>query len=78
MVASPGGLIFQAQARAAAREDEHTGGICGSNKLAEDRGQGYGHDMLVYPYNEGGEFWTGPEFGCVHHEMVQLGGADAD
>ena len=23
---------------------------------------------LVYSYPEGGEFLTGPDFGCVHHE----------
>jgi hypothetical protein len=44
------------------------GGICRSSKLDEDQGQGHGADMLVYRYSEGGQFWTGPEFGCVHHE----------
>lgn len=44
------------------------GGICKSSKLVEDQGQGHGADMLVYRYSEGGEFWTGPGFGCVHHE----------
>jgi len=23
-------------------------------------------DHLVYSYNEGGGFWVGPKFGCVH------------
>lgn len=23
-------------------------------------------DHLVYSYNEGGSFWVGPQFGCVH------------
>ena len=50
-----------------APDDERLGGICGSDKLTEDYGQGHGADMLVYPYSEGGEFWTGPEFGCVNH-----------
>ena len=46
--------------------DENAGGICGSLKLTEDLGR-HGADMLVYSYPEGGEFWTGPDFGCVHH-----------
>ena len=25
-------------------------------------------DMLIYSYEEGGYFWVGEEFGCVHHE----------
>jgi hypothetical protein len=24
-------------------------------------------DSLCYPYTEGGVFYTGPDFGCVHH-----------
>ena len=48
-------------------EDKRSGGICGNEKLTEYGGQGHGVDMLLYPYNEGGEFWTGPEFGCVNH-----------
>ena len=43
-----------------------SGGICTSEKLTEDFG--YEADNLVYSYNEGGSFWTGPEFGCVHHK----------
>ena len=29
---------------------------------------------VVYSYNEGGSFWVGPEFGCIHWEKspVQL------
>lgn len=26
-----------------------------------------GTDLMIYSYNEGGEFSTGPDFGCVHH-----------
>lgn len=51
-------------------EDKRAGGICGSAKLVEDIGQGHGADMLVYPYNEGGDFWTGPDFGCVNHKQA--------
>jgi hypothetical protein len=25
-------------------------------------------DMLLYSYDEGGSFFVGEEFGCVHHE----------
>ena len=25
-------------------------------------------DHLVYDYYEGGDFWVGENFGCVHHE----------
>lgn len=53
-----------------APEDERSGGLCGSEKLTEDYGLGHGADMLVYPFMEGGDFWTGPQFGCVHHEAA--------
>jgi hypothetical protein len=26
--------------------------------------------MLIYEYSEGGVFWTGPDFGCVHHQSA--------
>jgi hypothetical protein len=26
------------------------------------------HDLLIYTYDEGGGFWVGPDFGCVHWE----------
>jgi hypothetical protein len=40
--------------------------VCGCLKLQEDF---HGHEMdsLCYPYIEGGAFYTGPDFGCVHH-----------
>ena len=31
----------------------------------------YTADRMVYSYDEGGDFWTGPEFGCVHHQEKQ-------
>jgi hypothetical protein len=53
-----------------ARDNERAGGFCHSDKLTEDFGT-HDLDMLVYPYNEGCDaFWTGPEFGCVHHEAA--------
>lgn len=44
-------------------------GRCKSEKLDEDYGQSEDKkiDMLIYDYNEGGGFWVGPEFGCIHH-----------
>jgi hypothetical protein len=48
-------------------EDED-GGECKSEKLTEPAGHDDETDMLVYSYDEGGVFWTGPDFGCVHHE----------
>jgi hypothetical protein len=46
-------------------------GICGSNKIMEDLAANYeaieSQDMMIYPYQEGGKFWVGPKFGCVHH-----------
>ena len=51
--------------------DKKAGGICSSDKIVEDYGQGHGADMMVYPYAEGGEFWTGPDFGCVHHQQAE-------
>lgn len=52
------------------REDGHaSGGICKSDKLTEEYSfRYYTNDRLVYPYSEGGYFWTGHNFGCVHHE----------
>lgn len=47
-------------------------GWCEHPKLREER---YGDletedDELVYSYYEGGWFWVGPKFGCVHHTMA--------
>ena len=48
-------------------------GYCEHPKLRQER---YGtlemeDDELVYPNNyEGGWFWVGPKFGCVHHTMA--------
>jgi hypothetical protein len=53
-----------------AREDKKAGGLCQSEKLVEDWGGGHGADMLIYEYLEGGGFWTGPDFGCVHHQAA--------
>jgi len=54
-----------------AKKDERDGGFCGNDKITEDLGR-HNHVMLVYSYNEGGEFWTGPDFGCVNHTEASL------
>jgi len=43
------------------------GGFCRSPHIYEGECDAFQPDALVYSYNEGGAFWTGPEFGCVHH-----------
>ena len=44
-------------------------GRCQSDKLAEAWGQDDAEkaDMLIYDYSEGGGFWVGERFGCIHH-----------
>jgi hypothetical protein len=57
-------------------DDMHYMGIkhvrrCASPKLAEPLGIPNDvdtSDMLIYSYDEGGRFYTGPNFGCVHWE----------
>jgi len=48
--------------------------VCGSPTL--DAGI-YDHDRdsLRYSYQEGGAFYTGPDFGCVHHLEKNNGNA---
>jgi hypothetical protein len=57
--------------------DKHRphGGWCECPKLHEDgcppEGEAeYSKDHLVYIYNESGGFWTGDDFGCVHHRPL--------
>lgn len=57
----PNGILYHGS-------DVTIGGICQSLKLAEASDEERQPDMLVYTYDEGGKFWTGPEFGCVHHQ----------
>ena len=48
------------------------GGDCHNPNILEGdfvTDEGYAVNRLVYPYPEGaGYLWTGPEFGCIHHE----------
>ena len=46
-----------------------SGGYCKNSKLCEDWDDAYQPDQLVYSYMENGTFWTGPNFGCVHHSI---------
>ena len=41
---------------------------CDHHKLKEDWGGKHSSDSMLYPYNEGGAFFAGPDFGCIHHE----------
>ena len=45
-------------------------GICqNTDKIFEDWGQEPPlDDCLIYPYNEGGNFYVGKNFGCIHWE----------
>lgn len=51
------------------------GGLCESAKIRENdmhKMDGvYLPDALVYSYEEGGNFWTGDDFGCIHHEEIK-------
>jgi hypothetical protein len=50
------------------------GGYCENNEkiLEGDHWEKNKEDQLVYSYQEGGSFWVGPKFGCVHHENRTL------
>ncbi len=50
------------------------GGFCKNNEkiLEGDHWEENKEDQLVYSYQEGGSFWVGPKFGCVHHESRTL------
>jgi hypothetical protein len=53
--------------------DGIAGGFCENDERlheADYRRPKYGSDHLVYSYYESGSFWTGPEFGCVHHSTA--------
>jgi len=43
-------------------------GNCNNDKLHEDSPEyrSKANDHLIYSYYEGGDFWVGPDFGCVH------------
>ncbi len=41
-------------------------GRCSVDKIVEDTEQSIENDMMCM---ERGYFWTGPDFGCVHHRQ---------
>jgi hypothetical protein len=52
------------------------GGICRSIKLMDDgmarhESSYYLPDMLIFPFEGGSDLWTGPDFGCIHHDNKQ-------
>jgi len=48
------------------------GGACHHEKLGENSEEYcYRSDELNYPYDEGGEFWVGADFGCIHFESKE-------
>ena len=49
---------------------------CRSGKIHEEDSPTDDTDHLVYPYYEGGAFYPGPDFGCVHHEEVEIAEED--
>jgi hypothetical protein len=56
------------------------GAFCRCPKIYEetcgpDGADEYAADHCVYSYSEGGSFWTGDNFGCVHHEAKPGEGA---
>ena len=42
------------------------GGLCENPNITENCGEEPSDAMLVYSYREGGSFYVGPNFGCVH------------
>ena len=54
------------------KDEAANGAFCVCPKLYEgglspDGEKAFARDHLVYSYIESGRFWTGHDFGCVHH-----------
>ena len=49
-------------------------GRCTNKKLDDDffYSDEEAIDMLLYGYMEGGGFWVGKKFGCVHYEIGEI------
>lgn len=45
----------------------HAKWVEGDN-FGKNKENAYADDSMTYPSHEGLWFWTGPDFGCVHHE----------
>mgnify|MGYP003647466727 CR=1 FL=1 len=53
--------------KAVKKMDELPSAICVNDKyIAESVGQKDTGDMMIYQYAEGGAFYVGDRFGCVH------------
>lgn len=49
--------------------DINKDGFCKNENLTEnDLGIKFTKVKFIYFYSEGGRFWTGLDFGCVHHK----------
>lgn len=48
--------------------DYGRGGYCHNEDKITECYERWPQDALVYSYDEGGRFWTGPNFGCIHWE----------
>jgi hypothetical protein len=55
----------------------YSDGQCTNPKLREPRGKTRAEDELVYSYDEGGVFYVGPNFGCIHHSPSKAVSAPA-
>ncbi len=44
---------------------------CESPKFNEGGSRTGETDCMSYPYEEGGGFFPGPDFGCIHHEDAE-------
>lgn len=63
--------LFHAELYGTVPNGYRAGGVCNKEDKLFERGQyldEFPSDVLTYPYQEGGSFWVGPNFGCVHHE----------
>jgi hypothetical protein len=49
-------------------------GYCQNKKFREGWAEivAENSDMLLYEYSEGGGFWVGERFGCIHHAPKKL------
>ena len=46
--------------------------MCGNGKLREEWREEGEEDCLLYSYTEGGCFYPGPKFGCIHWEAKDV------
>ena len=47
--------------------------ICeGGGYVGGERERPENQDQMIYDYDEGGSFWVGPNFGCVHFKEKEV------